>query len=450
MHRISLMDGLGAGMRVAVIGTGIAGNAAAWTLSRRYPVTVYERELRPGGHSHTVTIDYDGTPLAVDIGFIVYNELNYPDLTALFAHLDVETTESCMSFAVTADAGQFEWKGGGENWIQTAIGLFAQPHNVLSPSYLWMLRDILTFNQQSVADHAAGRLSGLTLGEYFRRNHFAPRLLTDYLAPMGAAIWSAPASEMLDFPAENFVAFFNNHRLLQYDRPAWRTVKGGSGRYVEIMIAAFRDRMRLGCAVTSVERTPHGVVVHDSHGGHDSYDHVVIASHSDQALAMLSDADDRERAVLGAIGYSPNRVYLHRDPRLMPKRRRAWASWNFLRWQRQGTAENDVAVTYWMNRLQGIDADKPLFVSLNPPFEPEPALTFGKYTCEHPQFNAAAFAAQKRLGDIQGRRRTWFCGAWTGYGFHEDGLRSGLAIAEALGAAVPWREPPPELAQAAE
>ena len=443
-------------MRVAVIGTGIAGNAAAWTLSRHYPVTVYDRELRPGGHSHTVTIDYDGTPLAVDIGFIVYNELNYPDLTALFAHLEIETTESCMSFAVTADAGKFEWKGGGENWIQTAIGLFAQPNNALSPSYLWMLRDILTFNQQSVADHAAGRLTGLTLGEYFRRNHFAPRLLTDYLAPMGAAIWSAPASEMLDFPAENFVAFFNNHRLLQYDRPAWRTVKGGSARYVEKMTAAFRDRLRLGCAVTSLERTPHGVVVHDSHGGHDSYDHVVIASHSDQALAMLSDADDRERAVLGAIGYSPNRVYLHRDARLMPKRRRAWASWNFLRWQRQrtaenqGTAENDVAVTYWMNRLQGIDADKPLFVSLNPPFEPEPALTFGKYTCEHPQYNAAAFAAQKRLGDIQGRRHTWFCGAWTGYGFHEDGLRSGLAVAEALGAAVPWREPPPELAQAAE
>jgi uncharacterized protein len=294
-------------MRVAVIGTGIAGNAAAWTLSRRYPVTVYDRDLRPGGHSHTVTIDYDGTPLAVDIGFIVYNELNYPDLTALFAHLDIETVESCMSFAVTADAGRFEWQGGGENWIQTAIGLFAQPTNLLSPSYLWMLRDILAFNQQSVADHAAGKLTGLTLGEYFRRNHFAPRLLTDYLAPMGAAIWSAPASEMLDFPAEHFVAFFGNHRLLQYDRPVWRTVKGGSRRYVEKMTASFRDQLRLGCAVTSIERTPHGVVVHDSHGRHDSYDHAVIASHSDQALAMLSDADDGERAVLGAIGYCPNR-----------------------------------------------------------------------------------------------------------------------------------------------
>ena len=437
-------------MRVAVIGTGIAGNAAAWALSKRYPVTVYDRELRPGGHSHTVTIDYDGKPLAVDIGFIVYNEPNYPDLTALFAHLGVETTESCMSFAVTADAGRFEWKGGGNTWRDTAEGLFAQPKNLLSPSYLWMLRDILTFNTQSIQDYAAGKLTGLTLGEYFAQRHFAPRLLTDYLAPMGAAIWSAPSDRMLDFPAENFVAFFTNHRLLQYDRPVWRTVKGGSRRYVEKLTSAFRDRLRLGCAVTSIGRTPHGVVVDDSHGGRDSYDHVVIAAHSDQALAMLSDPSDRERAVLGDIRYAPNAVYLHRDIRLMPKRRRAWASWNFLRWQREGTSVNDVAVTYWMNRLQGIDDDKPLFVSLNPPFEPDPALTFGKYICDHPQYNAAAFAAQKRLGEIQGKRHTWFCGAWTGYGFHEDGLRSGLAVAEALGATVPWRAPPPELAQAAE
>jgi predicted NAD/FAD-binding protein len=437
-------------MRVAVVGTGIAGNAAAWSLSKRYPVTVYDRELRAGGHSHTVTIDYQGTRLAVDIGFIVYNELNYPELTALFAHLGVETVPSCMSFAVTADAGRFEWKGGGENWIDTAKGLFAQPANLLSPSYLWMLRDILTFNKQSTEDYAAGRLAGLTLRDYFRQRHFAPRLLTDYLAPMGAAIWSAPSAEMLDFPAENFVAFFSNHRLLQYDRPVWRSVKGGSRRYVEKLTSAYRDRLRLGCAVTSIARTPHGVVVHDSHGGSDRYDHVVIASHSDQALTMLSDADQRERAILGAIGYSPNTVYLHRDARLMPTRMRAWASWNFLRWRRQGTTVSDVAVTYWMNRLQGIDDDKPLFVSLNPPFEPAPELTFGTYMCEHPQYSAAAFAAQKRLGEIQGRRRTWFCGAWTGYGFHEDGLRSGLAVAQALGAAVPWREPSPQPAQAAE
>jgi hypothetical protein len=426
-------------MRVAVIGTGIAGNVAAWALSKRYRVTVYDREPRPGGHSNTVTIDYDGTPVAVDIGFIVYNEPNYPNLTALFAHLGVETVESSMSFAVSADAGDFEWKGCGGSWLETARGLFAQPWNLLSPSYLWMLRDVLRFNTQGVEDYAAGRLTGLTLRDYFARHGFAPRLLTDYLAPMGAAIWSAPADKMLDFPAENFVAFFSNHHLLQYDRPVWRTVKGGSERYVEKLTAAFVHDLRLDCAVRSIERTKDGVIVNDSRGRSDSYDHAVIAAHSDQALAMLSDPSSQERAVLGDIRYAPNTVYLHRDVRLMPKRRRAWASWNFLRWQRGEKPPNDVAVTYWMNRLQGIDDDKPLFVSLNPPFAPEPAMTFGRYTMDHPQFDAAAFAAQKRLAAIQGQRGTWFCGAWTGYGFHEDGLQSGLAVAESLGTFAPWR-----------
>jgi uncharacterized protein len=313
-----------------------------------------------------------------------------------------------------------------------------------------MLRDILTFNRESVQDCAAGQLTGMSLGEYFRRKKFSPRLLSDYLAPMGAAIWSAPARDMLDFPAENFVAFFSNHCLLQYNRPVWRTVTGGSRNYVEKVTAGFADRIRLGCAITSIERKARRVVVTDSHGGSETYDHVVIATHSDQALRMLSDADDRERSVLGAIGYAPNTIYLHRDPSLMPKRRGVWASWNFLRWPRQGTALNDVAVTYWMNELQGIDKDKPLFVSLNPPFAPDPKLTFGQYICEHPQYDAAAFAAQRRLEEIQGKRHTWFCGAWTGYGFHEDGIRSGLAVAEALGAAAPWREMPVEMAQAAE
>ena len=437
-------------MRVAVIGTGIAGNAAAWALSKRYPVTLYDRDLRPGGHSHTVTIDYDGAAVAVDIGFIVYNELNYPDLTALFAHLGVETVESCMSFAVTADAGRFEWKGGGGTWAETARGLFAQKRNLLSPSYLRMLRDILRFNEQSVKDHASGALEGMSLGQYFAWRKFAPRLLTDYLGPMGAAIWSAPAEQIFEFPAENFVAFFNNHRLLQYDRPVWRTVRGGSRSYVDKLMATFGDRLRLGCAVTAIERTPHGVIVTDSHGGSETYDHVVVAAHSDQALAMLADPSPQEQQVLGDIGYAPNVVYLHRDIRLMPKRKAAWASWNFLRWQRQGSHVNDVAVTYWMNELQGIADDKPLFVSLNPPFEPDPALTFGRYLCDHPQYNAKAFAAQKRLGEIQGHRHTWFCGAWTGYGFHEDGLRSGLAVAEALGAEVPWRALPATMAEAAE
>jgi hypothetical protein len=437
-------------MRLAVIGTGIAGNAAAWLLSQRYNITVYERELRPGGHSHTVRIDYEGEPIDVDIGFIVFNELNYPELTALFGHLDVGTIESSMSFSVSADGGRFEWRGGGGSAFQTASGLFAQRRNLLSPSYLRMLVEILRFNRESVDDLRAGQLTRLTLGEYFRARAFAPRLLTDYLAPMGAAIWSSPPDEIFSFPAENFVAFFDNHRLLHLDRPRWRTVSGGSRRYVEKLTAGFRSCIRLGCAAISVERKQSGVSILDSCGRREFYDAVIIASHSDQALALLSDADARESAILGAIGYAPNTAYLHRDCRLMPKRRDAWASWNFLQWQRERPADNEVAVTYWMNRLQGIDDGKPLFVSLNPPFEPAQHLTFGKYAFAHPRYNAAAFAAQKRLSEIQGRRRAWFCGAWTGYGFHEDGLRSGIAVAEALGAVVPWRKSEISLAQAAE
>lgn len=437
-------------MRIAVVGAGIAGNAAAWTLSQRYEVTVYEREARAGGHSHTVTVDYDGEPIAVDTGFIVYNELNYPEFSKLLAHLGVETVASNMSFALSADNGHFEWKGGGDNLASVFGGLFAQPSNLLSPSYLQMLRDIQRFNAMSVRDLREGRLAGLTLGQYFASTGCSLRLLCDYLVPMGGAIWSTSADEMLNFPAENFVAFFDNHRLLQYGRPVWRTIKGGSRNYVDRLTPAFNKRLRLSCAATAIRRTAHGVTIDDSHGQSESYDHVVIAAHSDEALGLLSDASAEERAILGAIRYAPNVAYLHRDPKLMPRRKRAWASWNFLRWPRESSPVNDVAVTYWMNRLQNIDPSRPLFVSLNPPFAPAEELTFGRYDYDHPQYDAAAFAAQKRMDEIQGRRRTWFCGAWHGYGFHEDGLRSALSVAEALGAVAPWKATQPLLAQAAE
>ena len=435
-------------MRIAIVGTGIAGSAAAWALAAHHTVTVYEKELRPGGHSHTIDVDYDGTCIPVDTGFIVYNELNYPNLTALLAHLGVETVESDMSFSLSADHGRFEWMAGGRGLKQTLDCAFAQRRNLLSPPFWWGLRELARFNRVSREDRAAGWLAGCSLADYLRHRRFSARFLRDYLVPIGAAIWSTPVDKMLDFPAENFIAFFDNHRLLHADsdRPAWRTVKGGSRRYVEKLAARFRDRMRLGAAVTRITRAAHGVTVADSLGHSDTYDHVVIAAHCDQTLAMLSDATADERAVLGAIAYRPNEVFLHRDTRLMPRRRRAWASWNFLRAGGRGVDGGEVAVTYWMNSLQRIDERYPLFVSLNPPFEPEPALTFAHFCCEHPQFDAAAFAAQARLETIQGARRTWFCGAWAGYGFHEDGLGAGLKVAEALGARVPWRTTPMLLA----
>ncbi len=437
-------------MRIAVVGTGIAGSTAAYALSHRHQIVVYEREMRPGGHSHTVEIDYDGARIAVDTGFIVYNELNYPGLTALFEHLRVETLPTGMSFSVSANGGRLEWMGGGQGAIETLNGVFAQRTNVVSIPFWLMLRDMLRFNRQCVADRAAGQLRGLTLGDYVDSRGFSRRLIRDYLLPMGAAIWSTPVDRMLDFPAENFVAFFDNHRLLHQQRPVWRTVRGGSARYVQALTRPFRDRIRLGAAVTGIDRTRAGVVVTDSLGGSERYDQVIIAAHTDQALAMLRDPSADERAILGAIRYRPNAVYLHRDPKLMPKRRRAWAAWNFLRGNGRGEDGGDVAVTYWMNALQHIDSDRPLFVSLNPPFEPDAALTFARFTCDHPQFDMAAFAAQGRLGLIQGLNRTWFCGAWSGYGFHEDGLRSGLAAAQALGGSIPWRTPDTVYAEAAE
>jgi predicted NAD/FAD-binding protein len=428
-------------MRIAIVGTGIAGNAAAWALADRHEITVYEKDPRPGGHSHTLDIDYDGACVAVDTGFIVYNEPNYPELTALFDHLGVDTVESDMSFSVSADGGRFEWAGRGETPLEMLNGLFAQRSNLASPSFLWMLREMQRFNRTGRADRTAGRIGACTLGDYLAHHRYTARLVHDYLLPMGAAIWSTPVDQMLDFPADNFLAFFENHRLLHWERPFWRTVRGGSHRYVEKLTARFHNRLRLGTPVVCIERSPRGVVVVDACGNRDIYDHVVIAAHSDQALAMLADASRRERTVLGAIRYRPNTVFLHRDPRLMPKRARAWASWNFLRADADPQAKSDVAMTYWMNALQNIDRGRPLFVSLNPPFDPVPDLTFSRLTCEHPQYDANAFAAQKALAAIQGTRRTWFCGAWTGYGFHEDGLRSGLAAAEALGATIPWRAP---------
>ena len=431
-------------MQIAIIGSGIAGNAAAYALSTgtSHQITLYEQDDRLGGHSATVDVDYDGARIAVDTGFIVYNEVNYPNLTALFAELEVATQPAEMSFAVSARKGGFEWCG---RTYDVANGLFAQRRNLLSPRYLGMLLEVLRFNRQAVQDSRDGLLSGRSLAEYLAWRGFTDRFRDDYLIPMGAAIWSMSPQSMLAFPAESFIAFFRNHHLLQWNRPEWRTVVGGSRTYVEKLARAFKGQVRLGTHVSAVRRSATGVVVTDASGREASFDQVVLAAHSDQSLALLSDAREAERRILGAIGYRDNAVYLHRDPMLMPKRKRAWAAWNVMQGEDPAA---DLCVTYWMNALQGIDRSRPLFVTLNPPREPHPELTFARFTYAHPQYDAGAIAAQKRLHEIQGRNRTWFCGAWTRYGFHEDGLVSGLEVAEALGGVAPWRLP--ALAEAAE
>ncbi len=436
-------------MKIAVIGSGIAGNAAAFSLisgNSSNQIIVYERDLRPGGHSATIDIDYDGARMSVDTGFIVYNEQNYPNLTALFDHLKVETLPTDMSFSVSADRGRFEWCGrdGGE----VVKGLFAQWTNVLSPSYLNMLVQILRFQKHATADLHAGRIGDVSLADYMARFKFMDRLRDDYLIPMGAAIWSTSPKKMLEFPAESFLSFFDNHRLLQWDRPQWRTVTGGSRSYVEKITAHYRSHMRLGAAVVSVERTPEGVEVIDSLGHRDMFDHVVIAAHAPDALAMLQSPTPAEYEVLGGIRYSDNEVFLHRDARLMPKRKAAWAAWNFLR---EGLDDDrKVAVSYWMNQLQTLDMTRPVFVTLNPPFEPDPNLVFGRYVYAHPQFDRTALQMRRRLPDIQGKDRIWYCGAWAGHGFHEDGLVAGLNVARALGGGVPWRRDSKAIGLAAE
>lgn len=433
-------------MRIAVIGAGIAGNAASWALATGsdHDIVVYEQDGRVGGHSATVDIDHDGVTIAVDTGFIVYNELNYPNLVALFSHLGVTTQSSDMGFSVSAQGGRKEWAGRGEGMLD---GLFARRRNLLSPSHYQMIREMFRFNRAATDDLAAGRLGGLTIGEYLDAGRYSMRFRDDYLVPMGAAIWSMPPASLLGFPAAGFIAFFDNHRLLHWDRPSWRTVSGGSRVYVERLTAPFRDRIRTGAAVVSVRREAKGVIVTDASGHSDRFDEAIIAAHADQALAMLADPGPQERAVLGAVGYRANDVWLHRDPALMPRRKAAWTAWNVLA---SDDPSADLTLTYWMNALQGIDKAKPVFVTLNPPTPPRADLVFGRYSYSHPQYDHAALAAQARLPGIQGADRIRFAGAWTGYGFHEDGLRSGLEAAEALGATVPWRMSGTPFAEAAE
>ena len=419
--------------RIAVIGGGIAGLGAAWALSRRYPVTLFEAANYLGGHANTRDITLDGSQVAVDTGFIVYNEHNYPQLTRLFRHLEVPTQASDMSFAVSLGDGRIEYEGSRR-------GLLAQPGNLLRPSFLRMLRDLLRFYRSAPEILGSDKDRDLSLGEMLDRGGYSKAFVEQHILPMGAAIWSANLDDMRAFPAQSFVSFFVNHRLFDLDRrPAWRTVAGGSREYVRRLRDDAAGQLHCKAEVTAIRRTPAGVLVKTAQSDWQAFDQIVLAVHADQALRLLgAGASESERAVLGAFSYATNRAVLHSDPRLMPRRRRAWASWNYLAAGNDGSGSAPVSVSYWMNRLQSLPTAKPVIVTLNPLREPEEALTFGTFDYDHPQFNAAALAAQRRLPLIQGARRTWFCGSYCGHGFHEDALQSGLSVAEALGAATPW------------
>jgi predicted NAD/FAD-binding protein len=422
--------------KIAVIGTGISGMSAAWLLSQRHDVTVYERAGRLGGHSNTIMAPVGKVKLPVDMGFIVYNEATYPNLTALFKHLEVPTQASDMSFAVSLGGGALEYAGN------SLASLFAQKRNLIRPRFWSMLRDLVRFYRSAPRD--LERLSGteMTLGEYLDLGGFGSAFRDDHLLPMAGAIWSASANALLDYPAAAFVRFCHNHGLLKIrDRPVWRTVVGGSRVYVDHLTRAYAHRVRLNAEVETIQRGPGEVVVCDREGGMARYDHVVIATHADQALRMLDAPSREERRLLGAFRYSLNHAVLHSDASLMPRRRAVWSSWNHVAHGR-GEAGGKVSVTYWMNRLQNLDTDTPLFVTLNPGTPRRTDCLLHHEVYEHPLFDAAAMAAQSELWLLQGRQNTWFCGAYFGAGFHEDGLQAGLAVAEALGGVRrPWCVP---------
>ncbi len=413
-------------MKIGIIGTGISGNAAAWLLHKDHDITVFEQAAYIGGHSNTVSTE--GHP-DIDTGFIVYNEWTYPNLIALFKHLGVETVPTDMSFAVSADNGKLEYSGDHP---------FAQTSNLFKPHYYKMLADLLRF-YKTAPDFLENPDPDLSLNDYLAHNKYSKSFIDHHILPMAAAIWSTGKDDVGDFPAASFIRFFVNHGLFRLkDRPQWWTVKDGSRQYVDKLTAPFRDKIFTNTSVNSIKRDTDGVTVIDSHGAKHRFDHAIIAAHSDQALNMLEDASELETSVLGAFPYSTNTAYLHTDERLMPHRRKVWSSWNYITTPDEG----QVCVSYWMNKLQPfIGEEQDYFVTLNPPFEPDPAKTLKVINYEHPMFSMSALEGWDKIGGIQGTNRTWFCGAWCGYGFHEDGISAGLAVAEALSSLKrPWSD----------
>jgi predicted NAD/FAD-binding protein len=408
-------------MRIAVVGSGIAGNVVAHGLHGEHDVTVYEAARRAGGHSHTHSVRQAGRRYEVDTGFIVFNDRTYPNFVALLDQLGVASQESSMSFSVRCETSGLEYNG-------TSLGtLFVQRRNLLRPAFLGMLRDIVRFNREAPA-LLRGTDGELPLGEILARGRYGRPFVDHYLVPMGAAIWSTAPAAMLAFPARFFVRFLHNHGMLTWnDRPLWRTVRGGSARYVEKLTAPFRDRILLGTPVEWIRRLPGGVIVKARGRAASRFDAVFLACHSDQALRLLGDASPVEREVLGAIPYQENEAVLHTDTRLLPRRRRAWAAWNY---HVVPGRSGPVALTYNMNILQRLDAPTPFLVTLNRTDAIDPARVIERVTYHHPLFTPSSVAAQSRQREVNGALRTYYCGAWWRNGFHEDGVVSALAALE--------------------
>jgi uncharacterized protein len=426
-------------MNVAIVGSGISGLGCAHALTpllaQGLRLTLFEADSRLGGHTNTVDVTLDGVSYPVDTGFLVFNERTYPNLIRLFDELNVPVAASDMSFALSVDraagssADRLEWAGTSLDTV------FGQRRNLLSPRFLRMLADILRFNRVAtqVATHGHGELGDLPLGEFLARSRFSRQFEEWYLLPMAAAIWSCPVATMREYPLRTFARFCHNHGLLQVNnRPKWFTVQGGARQYVERIAARLPD-VRTGQPVREVRRLAGtGKLAVSTRAGSETFDHVVLACHSSQSLKLLAEPVEAERKVLTDVRYQRNRALLHTDVRLMPETRRLWASWNYLSRPGRNDDAASVSVTYWLNRLQPLPFKQPVLVSLNPLDEPAPGQLIAEFDYEHPVFDAAAVVAQRRLADVQGAGGLWFAGAWTGFGFHEDGLKSGLAAAAAI------------------
>jgi predicted NAD/FAD-binding protein len=423
-------------MKIAVVGSGISGLSAAWQLSRDgHEVALYEAGDYFGGHTHTVDVDIDGQRFGVDTGFLVFNHRTYPYLVQLFEQLEVHTSASDMSFAVKMPmsseigARTLEWAGSNLDTV------FAQRRNLLSPRFWRMLRDIVRFNRQTTElALTAGAMDEIPLGDFLDEHRYSTEFRDWYLLPMAGCIWSCPTEQMLAFPLATFVRFCHNHGLIQVsNRPQWHTVTGGARHYVEKMLASIPQHY-LNTAVTSIRRIPLGTsyqVRIESSRGMALYDHTVLATHSDQSLKLLDDISDEERAVLAAVSYQPNQAILHTDASCLPQSRKAWSAWNY---ESAGPGEPNVCVHYLLNKLQPLPCKTPVIVSLNPIHAPDPSKVLASFDYAHPVFDGPAIEAQRTLRSLQGKRNTWFAGAWTGYGFHEDGLKSGLSVAAAIAA----------------
>ncbi len=415
-------------MKIAIIGSGIAGLTSAYLLNRSHDISVFEAGDWIGGHTHTVDVQVAGQGYAVDTGFIVFNDWTYPNFIRLLSQLGVGFKATEMSFSVNDPVSGVEYNGHSLN------SLFAQRRNLLSPKFWGMVRDILRFNREALNDLNQQRIaSDMTLGDYLKANGYSERFIQHYIVPMGAAIWSMSLNDMLGFPLQFFVRFFKNHGLLSVsDRPQWCVVEGGSSSYVAPLTESFKQHIRLNCAVTRVERDADGVTVHSA-AGNERFDKVIFACHSDQALALLAEPTRIEKEILGALPYADNDVVLHTDTRLLPQRPLAWASWNY---RLGGPADQPAAVTYDMNILQGIQSDTTFCVSLNQTAAIDPSKILARYTYAHPQYSLAGMAAQARWEELLGANHSYFCGAYWANGFHEDGVVSALRVAREFGEAL--------------